>query len=290
MRETALRRAGEAIAVLFVAVCLGALAGIVGPPALNAPAAGRPASPMPMMPGMTGEPRTQPTAPRPFYREPSFFVLAGATAAGAGLVAYRVLRTRRRRGVSAINEAVLVVDLVASTHLATHYGDRLAMHARNTLKDLALEIAESHGLVFAENTGDGWFMTFPSVGAAVQTATDVMRSLRDNPPDLAPAPPLEARAAITYGEILLDARGSRHGATINKAFRVVGVTAESFAHVQGEDASPAGVADRNRVLLGEEAVEEIRAAGVPCRFVGFCRLKGFSGLHGVYEVLWRPDS
>ncbi len=26
------------------------------------------------------------------------------------------------------------------------------------------------------------------------------------------------------------------------------------------------------------------------RFVGFCRLKGFSGLHGVYEVLWQARS
>lgn len=46
------------------------------------------------------------------------------------------------------------------------------------------------------------------------------------------------------------------------------------------------VPDRNRLLIDEEATQELRAAEAPRRFVGFCRLKGFSGLHGVYEVLW----
>jgi hypothetical protein len=38
-------------------------------------------------------------------------------------------------------EAVLVVDLVESTRLATHYGDGLAMQARNALRDRVLALA-----------------------------------------------------------------------------------------------------------------------------------------------------
>lgn len=241
--------------LLLVVMFLGTVAGFAGPAELSAQEPMRRASPAQMMPGMTGEP-TAHAAERAFYRERTFFVLVGAAAAGAGLVAYRAMRVRRRRAVSAVAEAVLVVDLVESTHLATHYGDTLAMRARNALKDLAL-------------------------GAA----TDLLHGLREQPPDLSPAPPLEARAAVTYGEILLDPRGNRHGAAINKAFRLVGLSPASFARVEGEAEAPS-VPDRNRILLDEGATQELRAAEAPRRFVGFCRLKGFSGLHGVYEVLW----
>ncbi|OGK97521.1 MAG: hypothetical protein A2W08_08380 [Candidatus Rokubacteria bacterium RBG_16_73_20] len=260
--------------ILVIAVALGAGATLAS------------AQDRPPMGAMPMRPAPEAAAAPPFYRERTFFVLVGVAAAGTGLVAYRLLRTRRGAAVRALNEAVLVVDLVESTHLATHYGDSLAMRARNALKDRALDVARLHGLAFAESTGDGWFMTFPSVGAAVESATGLLRSLREAPPDLAPAPPIEARAAVSYGEILLDARGNRHGAVINRAHRLVGVSRASFAQVDGEGARPAEVPDRNRILLDEEAAQELRAAAAPRRFLGFCSLKGFPGLHRVWEVLW----
>lgn len=279
-----MRPFGRRAIVSVTVLVLGVLAGIVGTTTLSAQGGRGPASPMQMMPGMNAEAAAGAPSARPFYLERMFLLLIGTAAAAAGVVAYRTLGSGRR-AVSALNEAVLVVDLVESTRLAKHYGDTLAMRARNTLKDLALPVAEQHGLAFAENTGDGWFMTFPSVAGALETARDVLRGLCVRPPDLSPAPPIEARAAITYGEILLDARGNRHGATINKAFRVIGVSEADVARAEGA-AELLAVPDRNRLLIDEEATQELRAAEAPRRFVGFCRLKGFSGLHGVYEVLW----
>lgn len=241
---------------------------------------------------MTGvpipSPMTDPAASEPFYRQRTFLVLVGMAGLVTGFVAYRVTRSRRRRRggpASFVTEAVLVVDLVNSTHLATHYGDGLGMRARTILKDRTLAATENHGPAFAENTGDGYFMTFPSVAAAVQAAIALLKDLRDQPPDLSPGPRLEVRAGITYGEILLDARGVRHGAVMNKAFRLEGLSRESLAQVDGEvglDQIP----ERNRIFLDEEAAEEARSAGIPLRAVGFWNLKGFSGLHRVYEVLW----
>jgi hypothetical protein len=203
---------------LFLGVlCFCAGSVIAGAPALSL---AQPGSRMPMMPGMppiTGAPAPVTTVSRPLYGHPVAQLLAVLVVVAAGYTAYRVL-PRRRRSVRAAQEAVLVVDLVESTHFATHYGDTLAMRARNALKDRALDVARPHGLAVAESTGDGWFMTFPAVSAAVNTAVELLRSLGRNPPDLAPAPAIEARAAITYGEILVDARGGRPGATINKAF------------------------------------------------------------------------
>lgn len=263
---------------LLVAVIV---AGLGGP--APAVAQGPMMPPSMPMPGM-GVVRRE-AAPTPFYRERTFLLLVGAAATGAGVVAYRVVRRRRAApGPVARSQAVLVVDLVESTHLATHYGDVLGMRARNALKERALEIARGHGLEFAENTGDGYVMTFPAVPDAVQTATELMRSLRERPPDLAPAPPIAARAGIAYGEILVDGGGSRHGAAINKAFRLVGLSRESFTQVEGEEGQAREVPDRDRILLDEEAAQELRAAAVPRRFVGFCSLKGFSGLHRVYAI------
>ena len=228
-----------------------------------------------------------PVVTPPFYHERTFHVLSGLVAATVVFLVYRIVRRRRQKKhapVDFVNEAILVVDLVDSTYLATHYGDGMAMRAKNVLKDRILQRADARGLSFVENIGDGYFMTFPSVEAAVGTATALVRDLRNHPEDLASELPLDVRVAISYGEILVDPRGGRHGTAINKAFRLEALSAESFTKVEGEE-GPKKIADRNRIFLDEEAVRELNSSAVPLRSVGFCALKGFSGLHRVFEVL-----
>jgi class 3 adenylate cyclase len=243
------------------------------------------AAPAPHIPGMAMA-GAEPTPP-PFYREWTFHVLIGLIAATAGVFAHRTWSRRRWRRPPAgvMQEAVLVVDLIASTQLATHHGGSLAMRARNALEERTLAAARRQGAAFVENTGDGCMMTFPSVAAAVQSAVALLRDLRDRPPDLAPGPPLDVRAGVTYGEILLDSRGGRHGAAINKAFRLMGVPSDAFVAVEGEERLKA-VPDRNRIFLDEEAANEPGSEGVAPRQVGVCRLKGFTGFHRVYEMPW----
>lgn len=224
---------------------------------------------------------------KPFYQELPFLVLASLAAGASGLAGYRVARTqwrRHRAGAAFVTEAVLVVDLVQSTHLATHYGDGVAMRARTALKERTLTIAQDHGLVFAENTGDGYFMTFESVAGALRTAFALLAELRDDPPDVGPAPPLQVRVGITYGEILLDAGGVRHGTVINKAFRLEGLSRDAFVQIEGHGET-AAIPERDRVFLGEEAAEEAHARGFSLAPVGICALKGFSGLHRVYQAV-----
>ena len=159
------------------------------------------------------------------------------------------------------------------------------MRARMVLERRALAAGKSNGVTFVENTGDGCMMTFPSVLAAAQAARTLLRGLRDRPPEMAPGPPLEVRAAVTFGQILLDSRGSRHGATINEAFRLMAVPSDAFVIVEGEERL-AQIPDRNRVFLDEDAANELGSADLRVRQVGVCRLKGFSGFHRVYELLW----
>jgi class 3 adenylate cyclase len=223
----------------------------------------------------------------PAYLDWMSHVLVGVVAAVAGVLAHRAWSRRRwhRAPAGVVVEAVLAVDLVNSTWLATHHGEGLAMRARNVLERRALAAANSQGVTFVENTGDGCMMTFPSVLAAAQAAAKLLRGLHDRSPDMAPGPPLEIRAAVTYGEILLDARGARHGAAINKAFRLMSVLNDAFVAVEGEERQPE-IPDRNRVFLDEDAANELGSAQVALRQVGVCRLKGFNGFHRVYELHW----
>ena len=90
---------------------------------------------------------------------------------------------------------------------------------------------------------------------------------------------------MTYGEILLDSRGARHGAAMNKAFRLMGVQSEAFVSVAGEEGL-SEIPDRNRVFMDEDAANELRSTDAAFRQVGVCRLKGFSGFHRVFELCW----
>ncbi len=223
----------------------------------------------------------------PFYSEWTFHVLVGVAAAAAGVLGHRAWTRRRWRRAPAatVIEAVLAVDLVNSTQLATHHGDELAMRARNVLERRALAAAGPRGVTFVEQTGDGCMMTFPSVVAAAQAAAKLLWGLHERPPDMAPGPPLEVRAAVAYGEILLDSRGVRHGAAINKAFRLMSVPSAAFVAVEGEERLQE-IPDRNRIFLDEDTANELRSTDAAFRQVGVCRLKGFSGFHRVYELRW----
>jgi class 3 adenylate cyclase len=225
----------------------------------------------------------------PFYREQTFLVLTGLGIAGGGFLALRFVRRRWLSGpVEFVSEALLVVDIVSSTRLATHYGNGSAMRANNLLKERTLAAAEPHGVGFVKNTGDGYFMTFSSAAGAVGAASALLNDLRDRPPDPSSGPPLKLRVAISYGEILIDSSGSRHGATINKAFRLEGVARENFSQVE-RGIKLEEIPEFNRIFVDEEAAQELRHHEVPLRFMGFCHLKGFSGLHRVFEVLWDRD-
>lgn len=229
----------------------------------------------------------QPHGALSFLFEQMTHVLVGVAAAIGGVLAHRAWSRRRWHPAPAatVVEAVLAVDLVDSTQLATHHGEALAMRARNLLERRALSAAESRGATFVETTGDGCMMTFPSVSAAVQAAAKLLRGLVERPPDISPGPPLSVRAGIAYGEILLDARGARHGVAINKGFRLMSVPSDAFVAVEGEERL-SEIPDRNRVFLDEDAANEVGSARAALRQVGVCRLKGFNGFHRVYELRW----
>jgi class 3 adenylate cyclase len=226
----------------------------------------------------------------PFYREGTFHVLLGALLIVGGFLGHRVLRARprRRAGPAAfVSEAVLAVDLVDSTRLATHFGEAVALHARNLLDERIRWVTEQ-ARTFLETTGDGCLVTFPTVAPALASAVALVRDIGELPAEVTPTGGLAVRAGVTYGEVLLDARGVRHGAAINKAFRLLRVTSGDLVELKSESATPVLPA-RSRILVDEDAAQE-DGSSVRLRFVGFARLKGFTGLHALYEADTRAGS
>lgn len=221
---------------------------------------------------------------QPFYSEWTFHVLVGALSALGGVLGHQAWLRRRwkRPPAGVVSEAVLVVDLVDSTRLATHLGENRAMRVRNFLEEKLLDKARSREVTFVENTGDGCMSMFPTVAAAVGTAAALLRRLEQPPAELAASAPLEVRAAVTFGEVLLDYSGKRHGTAINKAFRLMSVQRGAFVDVEGEP-RPEAFPERGRIFLDEDAANELGAERAKLRQIGVCYLKGFSGFHRVYE-------
>lgn len=221
----------------------------------------------------------------PTFGDWPLHVLVGIAAATGGVLGHRAWIRRRwsRPPAGVVDEAVVALDLVDSTKLTTHYGDRLAMQATNFLRQIALGAARSCGATHSRINGDGCMMTFPSVLAATQAASKVMQQLRRPPQELSSMPPLEVRAGIAYGVILLDAEGHRHGATINRAFRLMAVSSDAFVDVAGEPRLEK-FPDRGRLFVDEASAQELRPGKVMLREVGVCTLKGFTGFHRAFEL------
>jgi hypothetical protein len=61
------------------------------------------------------------------------------------------------------------------------------------------------------------------------------------------------------------------------------------SELKGHPAPQAALPERTRILVDEDAAQEVgHTAGL--RFVGFAPLKGFTGLHGLYEVTWQAGT
>ena len=83
----------------------------------------------------------------------------------------------------------------------------------------------------------------------------------------------------------------RLGAAVNMAFRIEGVKQDGMTPAPGGMA-PDELPEINRILVTESVSKEL--AGVPevaLRLAGFFELKGFTGLHRVYQARWAaPDT
>ena len=190
-----------------------------------------------------------------------------------------------------LSEAILVVDMARSTDIADTYGDGFAFELSRALSELIIPLAEEEGLQFAKSTGDGYLMTFADSRRAIRVALRALDLCRARNEQTEAKRAINLRFALNVGETRVDTTGDRLGAAVNMAFRIEGVKQDGMTPAPGGMA-PDELPEINRILVTESVSKEL--AGVPevaLRLAGFFELKGFTGLHRVYQARWAaPDT
>ena len=230
----------------------------------------------------------------PFYQEKTFMV---AVTVVLMLLVFWVIKRGGIRpwGIfkkrdSFINEAILVVDLCESTRMTVTQGDVFAMRVKNRMKECVREVAQSFSAKFFENIGDGYLVTFPTGADAVRAAVKILQNAAEYNKETPKKERIELRIGINYGELVLDERGGRHGAAINKVFRIEGIKKDQQQNL-GEGLKPEEFLEKNRIFVSEEINEEIQDMGdIQAQLVGVFDLKGFTGLHRIYYIPWKESS
>ena len=197
----------------------------------------------------------------PFYQETGFLavLVAGFAVLAAWLIwrrGFRLAGFLRSRGAF-VNEAILVVDLCGSTKLAVTQGDVFAMRIKNNMKACVREVSNKWGARYFESIGDGYMITFAAAADAVKAAIEVLRRASDHNETAAVKEKIELRIGINFGELILDEQNGRHGASINKAFRIEALT-KAQAQNLGDRQDAPDFAQKNRIFVSEEISEEIK--------------------------------
>jgi class 3 adenylate cyclase len=191
------------------------------------------------------------------------------------------------KGPRQLVEAVVVLDLCDSTIMANRYGDTFALQVKEATRALVRPILVNAGVAFLKGTGDGFLATFPDLRAAAQAAVRILQTKDVTLPKASDGTPPMFRIGIHFGPTNVDSDGDRQGDVVNIAFRLEGVNVSGFHETRGgivKDAVPA----HDRIFVSEHAHEELqKRGGFPTRLVGFFDLKGISGRHRVFEILWQ---
>ncbi|MBF0529100.1 MAG: HEAT repeat domain-containing protein [Deltaproteobacteria bacterium] len=196
----------------------------------------------------------------------------------------RPLRPTPARDAPA-TEAILVLDVCNSTDIAARYGDDFALNLLHKLFDLVTPIAELENHQFIKSTGDGFLITFPTVGNSVRFALNVLDDLKEYNQKVDNASKINLRFAINFGETRTDDTGDKHGTAVNMTFRVEGVKAEDLIPIENGMAKE-DMPLENRILVTENVTLEPHYMDhFQTRLVGLFKLKGITGLHKIFQLV-----
>ena len=196
----------------------------------------------------------------------------------------RVAATPSARNPVYSSEAIVVIDLVNSTSIVTRFGNTFLLMLKHRLEHQVNEISLRNSAGFSKGTGDGFLLCFPSLGNSVIALREIFEALPTMNRDLPDGAEIALRGALNFGEVIADRDGDRTGGAIHKTFRLQGLPAASLIESEGgikREEFP----EKNYTLVSEEAISGLtKIQGLQSRFLGLCELKGFPGLHRVYQI------
>jgi len=186
------------------------------------------------------------------------------------------------------SEAIVVIDLVKSTDLVARFGNAFLFALKQRLEELVSPISARQNASYSHGTGDGYLICFPSVTQAVGALQEIFRALPSMNKDLPEGAEAALRGAVNFGEVIIGRDNDRTGSAVHKTFRLQSLGAANLIEAEGgvrREEFP----DKNYIVVSEEATPGVaKTPGLQCRFLGLCELKGFPGLHRVYQLISEP--
>jgi twitching motility protein PilT len=184
------------------------------------------------------------------------------------------------RPAEARMEAILVLEVVGMTDLLVSHGDETFRKFSERIESQLAGIVKGLKARAVERHLDGFLMTFPNVDWAVQAVRAIFARLSEF--NAMSEMEVAFRGALHYGSTWVDPHSNRVGAAVHKAFRVCGAIASPDLWKTSRPK------EKNVVV----ATEETKALLVPHQLsvtpLGAVPLKGFDGLHPLYELAAGP--
>ena len=182
------------------------------------------------------------------------------------------------------SEAVVVVDLVNSTSIVTRFGNTFLLMLKHRLEHQVNDVCLRNTAGFTKGTGDGFLVFFPTLASAVAAVREIFEALPTMNTDLPEGGEIALRGALNFGEVIVDRDGDRTGSAVHKTFRLQSLPAASLIESEG-GIKQADFPQKNYILVSEEAMPGVtQIAGLHSRFLGLCELRGFPGLHRVFQI------
>ena len=171
-------------------------------------------------------------------------------------------------------EAILMVDLIQSTELITQHGDVFFRDLLRRIESSFIPVARQCGAVYVDGQGDGLLFCFEQPAEALAAFRGIHERVPAVNRGLPGGAEVAFRGSLHVGETVADARGNRTGLAVLKAVRL-GSAMESL---RGRGAG------RNSLVISQEALEPLVAAGATATPIGEVPLRGFPGAHPAYQV------
>jgi twitching motility protein PilT len=178
---------------------------------------------------------------------------------------------------AARREAILVLEIVGMTDLLVSHGDATFRAFSERIEKQLAGIVNDYRARAIERHLDGFLVTFANVDWALQAIRAIFARLSEF--NQLSEMEVAFRAALHYGTTLIDPQSNRVGAAVHKAFRVCGAigTPDLWGAMRPKD--------KNVVVATEEAREMLVPSHVTSRALGGVPLKGFEGVHQLFELL-----
>jgi class 3 adenylate cyclase len=166
---------------------------------------------------------------------------------------------------------LLFTDIVDSSGITERLGDLRTQELLHAHNKIVREALNAHRGFEVKNTGDGFMIAFPGAGMAVRCAVAIQRALASYRA-AHPEAPIHVSIGLNTGEAIREA-GDFYGRTVILASRICEQASGDEVLVSATSKDILESSDEFRFDLNRET-----------------DLKGFSGKHRLFTVLWRDDT